>query len=428
MNKRSNLVPAEGPSTSELSTHSHASGSANVDHNASLPSAPRLSIPSWHLRSRTNQALISAEVQEHCCQLWNTTLLGFMVVDVSGSIICLNENAQKLCAAKPGRSVLLATCINPDDVAPFHEFLSNVFQVGTGHHINLRVAQPMNGTDRFVRISAVSVGTLTAALILEDITQNKRQEADKHQTEEQLRQFERLGLVHAMSAGIAHDFKNVVQVIESYAAILSGQALESTTSQTLAKEIMSAASRGALLANRWLAFCRDGQLLKCPVAMGPFVNECLASIERTLLQSLQIEKDLPDDGLRCELDPCLIEQVLINLFLNARDAMTSHGILRVSVSPIHLSSRDCSEHNLATGAYARISITDNGRGIAADAIERVFEPFFTTKGTCAGTGLGLTLAWRIVQEHGGTIEVSSQVGVGSSFTIYLPALRTTMSR
>ncbi len=147
----------------------------------------------------------------------------------------------------------------------------------------------------------------------------------------------------------------------------------------------------------------------------------MATIGRELPKTIQVQTRCDSESLTCRLDPCLIEQVLFNLCLNARDAMPAGGTIQVNVQRVSFDSQASSHDLLPAGDYAKISIADDGTGISAEIIERIFEPFFTTKATTVGTGLGLALVRGIVSEHEGAIEVSSEVGIGSVFTVYLPS-------
>ena len=381
-------------------------------------------LPPWHVRSRSGQALIKAELDAHHRQLWDQSPVGFVVVDAHGAILSSNERARELLIPTRSRSAstTLATCICEKDVKLFNSYLADVFQGAAAKSIDVQLETVMETNPRFVRVSALSVASLTAALTLFDVTELKQMELEKQRTEECVRQMQRLELMHTMSAGIAHDFKNIVQVIESYAAILSGQAQAANQSATIAAEIMSAAARGALLADRWLAFSRHGESVKQTVDISRFIEERLATVIHALPRSVRLESDCCAERIDCEIDPCLIEQVLINLCLNARDAMPRGGQVEVSVARAEFDSQASSHDLLPAGTYAKITVADNGMGIATEHLDRIFEPFFTTKASGAGTGLGLALVRGIISEHQGAIEVWSEEHVGSAFTVYLPAL------
>ena len=384
---------------------------------------PNDSVHSWHVRSRNNQALIDAELITHHRQLWDHAPIGFVVVDGFGAILSSNERAREMLIPTRSRSasVTLATCVRKEDIDQVNRFLVAVFN---GEAVSsMEVQLPTLGDEvvgRYVRLTAVSVATLAASFTLTDVTELKSLQVELQQSDERLSQLQRLELLHAMSAGIAHDFKNIMHVIESYAAILNGQTQRGAHTNPIAQQIMTAASRGTMLANRWLAFGRHGEIQKQSVEVSRFVDERMECIAPSLSESITVEKHFSTQA-ECELDPCLMEQVLFNLCLNARDAMPDGGVLRVGVDRVDFDSQESSQGLLPAGVYVKITVTDNGTGMSPEILERIFEPFFSTKASYAGTGLGLALVRGIISEHQGAIEVWSEVNVGSTFTVYLPA-------
>lgn len=238
---------------------------------------------------------------------------------------------------------------------------------------------------------------------------------------ERMDQFERLELVHTMSAGIAHDFKNIMQVIESYAAVLQAETKPGASAYEIAQEILSAAARGSMLTNRWLAYSRYGMLKKQNVNFVEFVGRCMEQVGRELPKFIHVDMRTCREELYCELDACLMEQAFFNICLNARDAMPRGGGLHIDVERVEVAHQSPIVKLVPPGVYGKLSIADEGAGIAADLLARIFDPFFSTKADSDGTGLGLALVRSIVAEHQGAIEVHSGVGVGSKFTIYVPA-------
>lgn len=380
-------------------------------------------IPVWHVRSRSSQALLKVELDEHYRQLWKLASIGLLVVDNTSSIVSSNAFARQL--LKPSdtsaEAVVLSACVRREDAAKLHQFLIDIFEgkAPPAIDVQLAVVDDMN-TIRHVRLETVSVATLTAALTVVDISEMKRLEEGKLQAEVTLEQLQRLELVHTLSAGIAHDFKNIVQVIDSYATVLNAQTKLGEQANTIAQEIKAAAERGAVLANRWLAYGRHGELQRQMVDLGQFIGRTMEAIQRDLPKSIRVETRCAVEPLDCNLDPCLIEQVLFNICFNARDAMPEGGTIEMNVERVSFDSQASSHDLLPAGDYAKISIADNGTGIPVEVLARIFEPFFTTKESCAGTGLGLAMVKGIVSEHQGAIEVWSEVGLGSTFAVYLP--------
>lgn len=421
MHRRAGLTGDTTPLTQPWRLQANQSSVGSLE--TRVHQRPFQAVPTWHVRAHGQQALIDAEVETHHRQLWNHAPIGFVVVDALGAILSSNEQAREMLIPTRSRSasVTLATCVRGEDVPSLNQFIATIFRGESVPPIDVQLSTVGEAkAPRHVRLAAISVASLAAALTLSDITELKGLNLELQQTEERMGQLQRLELLHAMSAGIAHDFKNIMHVIESYAAILNGQTQPGGQNNPIARQIMTAASRGTMLANRWLAFGRHGELQKQQVDVGQFVAERMDGIEHSLGTSIRIETYWSTQ-VTCELDPCLIEQVLFNLCLNARDAMPDGGVLRVGVERTAFESLESSQGLLPTGVYAKITVEDKGTGMSPDILDHIFEPFFSTKASYAGTGLGLALVRGIISEHQGAIEVWSEVGVGSTFTVYLPA-------
>jgi two-component system, cell cycle sensor histidine kinase and response regulator CckA len=244
--------------------------------------------------------------------------------------------------------------------------------------------------------------------------------------ESQLRQSQKMEAVGRLAGGVAHDFNNLLSVILSYAS-LAGDALnENDPLRDDIKEIETAGQRAADLTNQLLAFSRQ-QVLQ-PTVLD--LNESLRGMER-LLQRLLGE----DIELRTDLDPALwsvladrgqFEQIIMNLAVNARDAMADGGKLTITTGNVQLDDAHAQLHfGTKPGSHVRISVTDSGCGMDKGTQANVFEPFFTTKEVGKGTGLGLSTVLGIVQQSGGSIELASEVGVGTTFSVYLPRCEDT---
>jgi signal transduction histidine kinase/CheY-like chemotaxis protein len=221
---------------------------------------------------------------------------------------------------------------------------------------------------------------------------------------EQLLHAQRMEAVGTLAAGIAHDMNNVLASISNLAALL----VESAPREQRADlgQIIDQASRGAQLTRGLLAFSRRGQYRKEVLAYGARVREMLPLLQRMLPKSIEVRDEIAVGDARVEGDAVHLGQVLVNLALNAADAMRGSGTL--SIRAVREPGR------------VVLSVTDTGHGMDAATRLRVFEPFFTTKPIGQGSGLGLSIVWGIVQAHGGTIDVHSEVGTGSTFTVCLP--------
>jgi two-component system cell cycle sensor histidine kinase/response regulator CckA len=273
-----------------------------------------------------------------------------------------------------------------------------------GHRLQVEVAS------RVIEVDGDPIGV---EAICRDITERRH-------LEEQLRQAQRLEAIGRLAGGIAHDFNNLLTVISGYADALLEEGDPASESEL--KEIAAAAERATILTRQLLAFSRR-QVLQPRVLD---LNEVVEGITPMLMRLIGEDVDLVtalDPRLEHVLaDPNQIEQVLLNLVINARDAMPQGGKLTIGTGNTELDESYVAEHPEArVGRHATLTVSDNGVGMDADTVARVFEPFFTTKAVGTGTGLGLSTVYGIVKQSGGNTWIYSEPGRGSTFKVYLPA-------
>ncbi len=248
---------------------------------------------------------------------------------------------------------------------------------------------------------------------------------EREQMERRAQLQERLAVVGQLAAGIAHDFNNIMATITLYSDLLARETALSAAGQQRAQTVQQQAHRAADLIGQLLDFSRWSVMEKRTLPLLPFLKEFVNLLVRILPENIDLSLEYDATDYLIAADPTRMQQVLMNLALNARDAMPGGGKLRFAVSRLTVKAGESAPFpDLTPGAWLRIMVADTGTGIPPDVLPRIFEPFFTTKRPGEGTGLGLSQVYGIVSQHGGRIDVSSQVGAGTQFTLYFPALET----
>ncbi len=257
-----------------------------------------------------------------------------------------------------------------------------------------------------------------------DISERKQAEAALRQQEEQLRQSQKMEAVGQLAGGIAHDFNNLMCAVIGYSELLlASPELSGSPAREDVEEIRRAADRAAALTAQILAFSRKQVLQPTAVSLNQVLSDMEPLLRRTLGEHLDLSVLAYPDLGTCELDVHKFEQVLMNLALNARDAMGPGGRLTLETANVELDATYCEGHaDVTPGPYVMLAVSDTGAGIPADILPHVFEPFFTTKPTGQGTGLGLSTVYGIVRQSGGHVFLYSEPGSGATFKVYLPRI------
>jgi signal transduction histidine kinase/CheY-like chemotaxis protein len=252
----------------------------------------------------------------------------------------------------------------------------------------------------------------------------ERCERDRNNLNDQLLHQQRLEAAGALAAGLAHDMNNVLAAIYGLAELLLDDSNDERIRGEL-EQIVQQAERGASLTRSLLAFSRKGQYRKQVLELDAVIKSALPLLAHTLPKSIHVKAQLGTGETRIDGDPVQLVQVLVNFSINAAHAMKNEGALTIATSIVQLGGKGAERLSLAAGAYVKLDVTDTGCGMDASTRARVFEPFFTTKPQGEGTGLGLALVWGVVKGHDGAVEVMSEVGQGSTFSVYLPITTAT---
>ncbi len=256
-----------------------------------------------------------------------------------------------------------------------------------------------------------------------DVTSRKEAEARQRRLQERLQHSQKMEVVGILAGGIAHDFNNVLQAISGYVQLLLLDSNLDEPQRAHLRGIQDSARRGSELVNQLLTFGRRAETRKEPVDLNKEVLRTCRMLERTIPRMISIEMNLAPDLRRIKADPTQLDQILMNLGSNAKDAMPAGGRLVFETSNVRLDQEFCQGLSGCTaGDYVLLKVSDDGEGMDPHTLEHIFEPFFTTKGVGKGTGLGLSTVYGIVKAHGGHITCQSRPGGGTTFCIYLPAM------
>jgi signal transduction histidine kinase len=271
-----------------------------------------------------------------------------------------------------------------------------------------------NGKVLDVRSAAFAPGVLVYTV--RDLTRQRK-------LEDQLAQAQKMEAVGQLAGGVAHDFNNLLTVIMSYSSLLLSDPDANDAVKSDIQEISAAAERAAALTRQLLAFSRKQVLQMRPVNINAIVANVETMLHRLIGEDITLSTHLESDLALINADPGQLEQVLINLVVNARDAMPGGGALTITTHNAELSDEHGERHlGAAPGQYVMVAVTDTGSGMTKEVQQRLFEPFYTTKGPGKGTGLGLATVHGIVKQSEGDVYVYSEVGHGTTFKVYFPRL------
>ncbi len=300
------------------------------------------------------------------------------------------------------------TAALPEQPSGGYDLEYRILRDGAVAWIHDRAFPIRDATGRVYRIAGVA----------EDITV-------RHRLEEQLRQSQKMEAVGQLAGGIAHDFNNMLAVIQMQSTLLVEGTADPAEVREGLREVLAVTERAAHLTRQLLTFSRRQVSRPVPLDLGEALGNTTKLLRRVLGEDVSLETRFAPALPLIEADPGMMEQVLMNLAINARDAMPTGGLLTVHLEAVTVDADLAGLHpGGSPGPHVCLTVTDTGCGIPPEAIPRIFEPFFTTKEVGKGTGLGLATVFGIVQQHHGWITVESAVGAGTTFRAYFPALRT----
>jgi len=267
------------------------------------------------------------------------------------------------------------------------------------------------------------------SVYIQDVSEYKRLKTEHRRMEKQMQKAQKMEAIGQLTAGIAHDFNNILASINGYTDLALtrcvGEGQEKL--QEYLGQVYKAGERARDLIQQMMAYSRSTEVDMSALDPRPLIRETVTMMRASLPTSIQLNVNVPADSeqIIINMEPVQLQQIIMNLCVNARDAMHSQGRLNLRLNVVHQLRVECvSCHEVAEGDYVALSVQDSGEGMNADILEHLFEPFFTTKDVGEGTGLGLSVVHGIVHEHGGHISVESVVDQGTTFNLLFPLLVT----
>jgi two-component system, cell cycle sensor histidine kinase and response regulator CckA len=370
--------------------------------------------------------------------LFEGALLGIYVSQPDGRLVACNAAFARLLGFESIAHAIGASMSDVYSNPPEREaFVGRVREEGRIEHHRGRLRR-CDG--RFIDVIETVVGEFDAGGALTElrgfmIDISASVEAERaalereRRLEERLAQSERIETVGRLAGGIAHDFNNLLTAILGYTELLLSNRAGDDAERADLEEIQKAGTRAASLTQQLLAFSRKQVLIPKDVDLNQAVTDLQSMLARLIREDITLECDLSAAPAVIRIDPTQVEQVLLNLVLNARDALPAGGEIRLEVARVPRSQVELPpELQPATTDYVRLRVIDNGVGIPAEARSHLFEPFFTTKGIGKGTGLGLASVYGIVRQSNGFITVDTEPGKGTVFTMHFPAVSSVPSK
>lgn len=373
-------------------------------------------------RKRAEEALKGSEIRFH--SVWENSVDGMRLTDENGIIVAVNEAFCRLVGMPreelEGKPFIVTYAEGADIQEKMARYRQRFKDSAIERHIrrtltyrNGRTVE-LEGSNSFVELH----GQKTLLLgIFRDITEQTR-------LEEQLRHSQKMDAIGQLAGGVAHDFNNILTIIQGHATLLRGSGEIKGPLAGSAEQICQASERAAGLTRQLLTFSRRQMMQPRHLDFNQVVSNMTKMLGRILGEDISLQCNYSPDLPLVHADDGMVEQVLLNLAVNSRDAMPSGGQLTIRISVLNLNAERLRQHPEGrAGEFVCLSVADTGCGIDPAVLPHIFEPFFTTKAVGKGTGLGLATVYGIIKQHQGWVEVDSKPGRGTTFHVFLPATK-----
>ena len=354
-----------------------------------------------------------------------------MLIDEDRNVLMSNGGHTTIAGSvpvAPGDEVAAGRChwhihglSHPPDKCPLDEVLE------TGKRVERRLIDPLHG--RWTQLEVYPTGLRTSAgkrialQMCRELSAEELTAGERGGLRDDAVRSQRLECLGRLAGGVAHDFNNLLAVILNYSRFISGDLGKDDRHYHAAKEIEAASERAAELTRQLLLFSRKQEVQLQVIDMRALLEGLTNLLGRTIGEDIELDMQTEERLWSVMGDPTQLEQVLVNLSINARDALPRGGRLSIQISNTVVDNEFAGRHaDLQAGLYVLITVRDSGEGITEEVLEHIFEPFFTTKPEGKGTGLGLAMAYGVVRQAGGDILVDSTLGVGTRFRLFMPAV------
>jgi len=380
-------------------------------------------------RKRTEKALKESEIKYR--QVHSTAFDAILIADRHDRLVECNPSARKMFGYETGDMVGLGIReLMPEKYREMHaNKVAHFLKTGVSTSMN-RVLE-MEGLRKDGTVFPIEIVLNTFIIaeeryftgMIRDITERKRGEEEKELIQARLNQSQKMEAIGRFSGGIAHDFNNILSAIRGNAELALEEMKKDDPAHERLDGIILSVMLAAKLTRQLMLFSRSQPFELAPLDINKTINDLLVMIARLIGEDIAIKTELSPDAWIIEADEGTIEQVVMNLALNAKDAMPDGGTLSIKTRNITVAEEGCKGIPEAhPGNVVCLTVSDSGAGMAKETLQRIFEPLFTTKEAGKGTGYGLSVVYSIVKQHGGWITVRSSPGKGTTFNIYMPAL------
>lgn len=377
-----------------------------------------------------NRARAALEMtKQSYVDLFNTLTEAIYIHDENGTFIDVNEGAARIYRCRRedliGQNPASVAAPGLNDLDQVNRLMDEVFRTGVSVQFDFWAVR--NDGEIFPKEVVVNKGRYFGKEVListaRDVSEKKKEEAEKESLTAQLREAQKMELIGQLAGGVAHDFNNMLGVILGNAELAREKVGPTGNLADELESIQKAAERSAALTRKLLGFARKQAMFPRPIDLNEIVEKMLSMLQRIIGDPVQLVWRPGPTDARVKMDPSQIEQILVNLCLNARDAIEDAGFITLAIGATDLDEAFCVKNpGMGPGPYVTLSVSDTGCGMDDETLSHLFEPFFTTKGFGQRSGLGLASVYGIVKQNAGCIDVLSKTGEGATVQIYWPRI------